>query len=356
MLEKFAAILSGDGLEKSARIGWWPIPGTVIFIDMNGNNNARELVRSQPNSGARNVKGNAMTDEKHQSPEQAPEQALRDYERVGAAIRYLEDNIREQPVLSDVAAAVNMSEFHFQRLFRRWAGITPKRFLQYLTVGYAKEALDESRSVLDTAFEVGLSGPGRLHDLFVSCEAMTPGEYKELGSGLIIRYGFHPTSFGECLIFLTDRGICGLAFVESDRDAALQNLGAQWSLATLRHEPGATAPFSEQIFGEGFAPGLALRLVLKGTNFQVRVWEALMRIPPGHVTTYEALGTYLGKPTASRAIGSAVGRNSISYLVPCHRVIHKSGLVTGYRWGHVRKRALLGWEAARHTEGVQTAA
>lgn len=303
-------------------------------------------------SGAGNPTENAMTEEKRQSPEQA----LRDYERVGDAIRYLEDNIREQPTLSDVAAAVNMSEFHFQCLFRRWAGITPKRFLQYLTVGYAKEALDESRSVLDTAFEIGLSGPGRLHDLFISCEAMTPGEYKEMGAGLIISYGFHSTCFGECLIFLTERGICGLAFVESNRDAALRNLGAQWSLATLRHEPGATAPYAEQIFGDGFAPGPALRLVLKGTNLQVRVWEALMRIPPGHVTTYQALGTYLGKPTASRAIGSAVGRNSISYLVPCHRVIHKSGLVTGYRWGHVRKRALLGWEAARHTEGVQTAA
>ena len=287
---------------------------------------------------------------------QSIEQATRDYERVGAAIRYLQNHIHEQPALSDVASAVNMSEFHFQRLFHRWAGITPKRFLQYLTVGYAKEALGESRSVLDAAFEVGLSGPSRLHDLFVSCEAMTPGEYKELGSGLIIRYGFHVTPFGECLIFLTERGICGLAFVESDREAALQNLGAQWSLATLRYDPTATAPVSEQIFGDGVGPGPSLRLVLKGTNFQIRVWEALMRIPPGHVTTYEALGVYLGKPTASRAVGSAVARNSISYLVPCHRVIHKSGLVTGYRWGHVRKRALLGWEAARHAEDVQTAA
>ncbi len=273
-------------------------------------------------------------------------QSARDYERVGAAIRYLEDHVREQPELSDVAAAVNMSEFHFQRLFRRWAGITPKRFLQYLTVGYAKEALDDSRSVLDAAFEAGLSGPGRLHDLFVSCEAMTPGEYKELGSGLVIRYGFHPSPFGECLIFLTERGICGLAFVEGGREAALQNLGAQWSLATFRSEPRATSPVAARIFG-GDGGGQALRLVLKGTNFQIRVWEALMRIPPGRVTTYEALGAYLGMPTAARAVGSAVGRNSVSYLVPCHRVIHKSGLVTGYRWGLARKRALLGWEAAR---------
>ena len=284
-------------------------------------------------------------------------QAARDYERVGAAIRYLEDHVRGQPALGDVAAAVNMSEFHFQRLFRRWAGITPKRFLQYLTVGHAKEALGESRSVLDAAFDVGLSGPGRLHDLFVSCEAMTPGEYKELGAGLDIRYGFHPSPFGECLIFLTDRGICGLAFVEHDREAVLQNLAAQWSLATLRRDPATTSPVMDQVFGEARrGSGESLRLLLKGTNFQIRVWEALMRIPPGHVTTYEALGAYLGKPTASRAVGSAVARNSISYLVPCHRVIHKSGLVTGYRWGHVRKRALLGWEAARRAGDVRTAA
>lgn len=293
-----------------------------------------------------------MSEEKTQSPQQA----ARDYERVGAAIRYLEDHIREQPSLSDVASSVNMSEFHFQRLFRRWAGITPKRFLQYLTVGYAKEALDESRSVLDAAFEAGLSGPGRLHDLFVACEAMTPGEYKALGSGLVIRYGFHPTPFGECLLFVTDRGICGLAFVENDPEAALQNLGAQWSLATLHHDPAATAPYCGRIFAGGTAPDSPLPLVLKGTNFQIRVWEALMRIPPGHVTTYEALGMYLGKPKASRAVGSAVGRNAISYLVPCHRVIHKSGLVTGYRWGHVRKRAILGWEAARQDTSIQTAA
>ena len=287
---------------------------------------------------------------------QTSTQKARDYERVGAAIRYLEDHVRDQPELSDVAAAVNMSEFHFQRLFRRWAGITPKRFLQYLTVGYAKEALRESRSVLDAAFEVGLSGPGRLHDLFVSCEAMTPGEYKKLGSGLIVCYGFHPSPFGECLIFLTERGVCGLAFVESDRESALRNLGAQWYLATLRYEPRATSPVAARIFGDDIGRGQPLRLVLKGTNFQIRVWEALMRIPPGRVTTYEALGAYLGKPNASRAVGSAVGRNSVSYLVPCHRVIHKSGLITGYRWGHVRKRALLGWEAARHEERGRTAA
>ena len=293
-----------------------------------------------------------MTEAKRQTPEQA----ARDYERVRAAIRYIEDHARDQPELSDVAAAVNMSEFHFQRLFRRWAGITPKRFLQYLTVGHAREALDESRSVLDAAFEAGLSGPGRLHDLFVSCEAMTPGEYKKLGSGLVIRYGFHPSPFGECLIFLTGRGICGLAFVESDREATLRDLGAQWSLATLRHEPRATAPVAAEIFGGSVGESRPLRLVLKGTNFQIRVWEALMRIPPGRVTTYEALGACIGKPTASRAVGSAVGRNSISYLVPCHRVIHKSGLVTGYRWGHVRKRALLGWEAAWREEGTRTAA
>ena len=295
---------------------------------------------------------NEMTGSKRRTPEQA----ARDYERIHAAIRYVEDHVRDQPELSDIASAVNMSEFHFQRLFRRWAGITPKRFLQYLTVGYAREALDESRSVLDAAFEAGLSGPGRLHDLFVSCEAMTPGEYKKRGSGLVIRYGFHPSPFGECLIFLTERGICGLAFVESDREATLRNLGAQWSLATLRREPRATAPVAAGIFGGDTGEGRSFRLVLKGTNFQIRVWEALMRIPPGRVTTYEALGAHLGKPTASRAVGSAVGRNSISYLVPCHRVIHKSGLATGYRWGHVRKRALLGWEAARRGEGLRTAA
>lgn len=299
---------------------------------------------------------NATEDKMNEGILQAVQQVHSDYEQVSAAIHYLEAHVREQLSLTEIAAAVNMSEFHFQRLFRRWARITPERFLQYLTIGYAKDALTESQSVLDTAFDVGMSGAGRSHDLFMSCEAMTPGEYKELGAGLVIRYGFHPTLFGECLLFLTDRGICGLAFVENNRDAALQNLGAQWSLATHLHDQGATSYFADQIFGEGLTQRSSIRLILKGTNFQIRVWEALMRIPQGHMISYEALGDRLGKPKASRAIGSAVGRNSISYLVPCHRVIHKSGLVTGYRWGHVRKRVLLGWEAARQAEEGQSAA
>jgi AraC family transcriptional regulator of adaptative response/methylated-DNA-[protein]-cysteine methyltransferase len=276
-------------------------------------------------------------------------QAARDYRRIAAAIDFLQAHAVEQPALADAAAAAHMSEYHFQRLFRRWAGISPKRFVQYLTVEHAKRALAGSLSVLEAAFDSGLSGPGRLHDLFVGCEAMTPGEYKALGAGLEIAYGYHPCPFGECLLFVTGRGVCGLAFVDgvAERAAALADLGAQWANATLRPDPATTGPVADRIFGTARPGAGGIRLLLKGTNFQIRVWEALMRIPPGAVTSYTALAAAVGAPTAARAVGAAVGRNAVSYLVPCHRVIHASGAVTRYRWGPVRKHALLAWEAAR---------
>ena len=296
---------------------------------------------------------NAVEEKLNKETRQVAQHALQDYKQVCAAIHYLETQIPRRPPLSEVAAAVNMSEINFQRLLQRWAGISPNQFLQYLTVGHIKKVLNESQSVLDRAFDVGVLGSGWLQDLLAPCETMTLSEYKKMADNLIIRYGFHPTPFGECLLFLTDSRICGLAFVEENRDVTLQNLGAQWSLAKHVYDQGATSPFVDQIFGEGLKQNSSLRLVLKGTSFQIRVWEALMHISLGHVMSYEALGTCLGKPKAARAIGSAVGQNPISYLVPCHRIIHKSGQVTGYRWGSFRKRAMLGWEAARYVDQVQ---
>jgi AraC family transcriptional regulator of adaptative response/methylated-DNA-[protein]-cysteine methyltransferase len=272
-----------------------------------------------------------------------------DYERVARAIRFLESSYRSQPALAEVARHVHLSEFHFQRLFRRWVGISPKRFLQFLTVDHAKRLLRESRSLLDVSFASGLSGPGRLHDHFVALEAVTPGEYKRRGTGLTIACGFHPTPFGECLLALTDRGICGLAFVE-DRDESMRDLRRNWTAATFLEDRAKTRDVAERIFAPGAAPA-ACTLVVGGTNFQVKVWEALLRIPRGALASYEEVARRVGRPGAARAVGHAVGRNPIAYLIPCHRVITKSGRITGYRWGTVRKKALIGWEAA-HRDGL----
>jgi len=274
-----------------------------------------------------------------------------DYERVARAIRFLESSHRRQPGLAEVARHVHLSEFHFQRLFRRWVGISPKRFLQYLTVAHAKRLLRESRSLLDASFESGLSGPSRLHDHFVSLEAVTPGEYKRRGAGIGIAYGYHPTPFGECLLALTDRGICGLAFVE-DRDASMRYLRRKWTAADFHEDRKKTGDVAERIFARGGEPARC-KLVVSGTNFQVKVWEALLRIPPGALASYEEVARRAGRPGASRAVGHAVGRNPIAYLIPCHRVVAKSGLITGYRWGTDRKRALIGWEAARREEAAE---
>lgn len=274
-------------------------------------------------------------------------QASEDYRRIEQAILFLDKNKNLQPELKDIADAVGISEFHFQRLFTRWAGISPKRFLQYLTKQSAKEWLEKSENLLETAYQVGLSSLGRLHDLFVTTEAITPGEYKSRGAGLTIRYGIHDTPFGSALIGITDRGICHLGFVESGEGSAIDALVAEWKQARLMEDHRATAPFVEPIFNINHRIGRDLRLHLRGTNFQLKVWEALMNIQPGRLTTYERLAQVIGKPTASRAVGNAVGCNPVVVLIPCHRVIRKIGEFGDYRYGAARKKALLGWEASQ---------
>lgn len=285
-------------------------------------------------------------------------QHTQDYERIAAALAYVDENFQDQPSLAEIAAQAELSEFHFQRLFTRWVGISPKKFLQQLTLERAKQSLEASASVLDAAYDAGLSGPGRLHDLFVTCDAVTPGEYKARGAGMTIRYGFHPTLFGECLLLMTDRGICGLAFIDPQRETraeALAYLARGWSNATLLEDAAATPPYIDRMFGAADrvpdAGGEPLRVLLRGTEFQVKVWRALLTIPPGHLTTYEDIGHRIGYTSnASRAIGRANGSNLISWLVPCHRVIRKTGAIGGYRWGRERKLAMIGWEAAQQAE------
>ncbi|MDT8419516.1 MAG: methylated-DNA--[protein]-cysteine S-methyltransferase [Desulfuromonadales bacterium] len=272
-----------------------------------------------------------------------------DYQRIARAIRFLEQHTLDQPSLDAVAEHIGLSPFHFQRLFRRWAGVSPKRFLQFLTAEHAKRLLSDSASVLATSLEVGLSGPGRLHDLMVKVEAVTPGEFKAGGDGLIIRYGLHETPFGDCLMGVTGRGICHLAFIDDGLvDEAVRELKEGWPKATLVEDAAASRPAVEQIFGERRRDGAEpLALLLRGTNFQLKVWQALLKIPEGALVSYRHLAEQLGTPTASRAVGNAVGRNPIAYLIPCHRVLRGNGELGGYRWGTERKKALLGCELAR---------
>ncbi len=270
-----------------------------------------------------------------------------DYARIERAIAFLAANFREQPTLSEVARHVGLSEFHFQRLFRRWAGISPKRFVQYLTARHAAGLLRAAGGVLGAAHDAGLSGGGRLHDLFVNVHAMTPGEWKAEGSGVRIEYGFHPSPFGECLVGATGRGVCWLAFVApGTRRRALAELADAWPNAALRTAAARTHALADRIFGNR-RNGQALDLLVKGTNFQIRVWEALLALPPGVVTTYEAIAARLGTPRSTRAVANAVARNPVAFLIPCHRVIRKTGALGGYHWGTSRKRAILAWEVAR---------
>lgn len=269
-----------------------------------------------------------------------------DYSRIEKAIHYLDERFPEQPDLSEVARSVNLSPFHFQRLFRRWAGISPKRFLQFLMLDYAKRALEESGNVLDAAYAAGLSSPSRLHDLFVSAEAVTPGEFKKRGAGLHISCGFHPSPFGECLLAVTERGICAMYFVTSNREAVLDEVRRRWPEAAFVEDPEATERYLTRIFPQNSAPG-KVPIDLRGTNFQIKVWQALLEIPPGAVVPYEDLAARVGNPKASRAVGTAVGQNPIAFIIPCHRVIRKVGAVGNYHGGVSRKRAMLAWEAAR---------
>jgi AraC family transcriptional regulator of adaptative response/methylated-DNA-[protein]-cysteine methyltransferase len=270
-------------------------------------------------------------------------QLSNDYQRIEQAILYLEDHYQEQPSLEDVAATIGLSEFHFQKLFTRWAGVSPKRFLQFLTKTGAKELLARSENLLDTTHQLGLSSLGRLHDLFVTTEAVSPGEFKSRGEGVTIRYGLHASPFGKCLIAVTDRGICHLGFVETSEGNAIDNLVADWQNAQLIEDNQTTAPLVDSIF-DPHARG-KINLHVRGTNFQLKVWEALLQIPAGAVTTYEGLAERIGQPTASRAVGTAVGHNPIAVLIPCHRVIRKVGEFGNYRYGAPRKKALLAYES-----------
>lgn len=274
-----------------------------------------------------------------------------DYARVERAIRFLDEHAREQPGLDTVAAAAGLSPYHFQRLFRRWAGISPKRFLQFLTADHARELLARAHGTLDTALASGLSGGGRLHDLMVNVYAATPGELRNGGAGLTIRYGFAPTPFGDCLAARTARGICHLAFADEGRRAALDTLRARWPHARFERDGAGIEKLVRQLFAPAAARGhKPLTLHLHGTNFQIRVWEALVRIPAGAALSYEGLARALDAPAAGRAVASAVAANSVAVLIPCHRVIRKSGAFGEYRWGATRKQALLAWEAARTNE------
>ncbi len=270
-----------------------------------------------------------------------------DYEMVRQSLAFLTENWRDQPSLEELAERSRVSPQHLQRLFTRWAGLSPKAFLQALTIDHARELLRDSASVLDTAYEVGLSGPGRLHDLFVTHEGMSPGFYKAKGRGLVITYGFHDCPFGQALIMATDMGLCGLAFADQGQEkAALADMMRRWPEADYVEDSQATAPYAQRIFETGnWNPDQPLRVVFIGSDFEIRVWETLLRIPLGKASTYSAIAAHVGKPSAARAVGTAVGKNPISFVVPCHRVLGKSGGLCGYHWGLTRKRAILGWEA-----------
>jgi AraC family transcriptional regulator of adaptative response/methylated-DNA-[protein]-cysteine methyltransferase len=276
-----------------------------------------------------------------------------DWGRIEKAIRFVEANYKERPDLEAMAASVHLSKYHFQRLFRRWAGISPSQFMQFLTLEHAKKLLAESRSVLDATYESGLSGPGRLHDLFVTFEAFTPGEYKRRGEGLKIEYGVHPSPFGSCLLAVTPRGICYLGFVDrmSKREIERQ-LHKSWPDAEVGSNPAVTAPMVNEIFGlKRGETSRPFNLLLRGTNFQINVWKALIAIPRGRVLSYRDVAAYLGRPAAQRSVASAIALNPISFLIPCHRVIASTGDFGKYHWGETRKKAILGWEAARTEAG-----
>jgi AraC family transcriptional regulator of adaptative response/methylated-DNA-[protein]-cysteine methyltransferase len=281
-------------------------------------------------------------------PKLAPlSSASADYNVVRRAIAHIRGHWRAQPEIDDIADAAGVSATDLHHLFRRWCGLTPKAFLQALTLDSARELLRASASVLDTSYEVGLSGPSRLHDLFVTHEAMSPGEWKAGGEGLTITYGFHPCPFGMALVMMAPRGLAGLALADPGEErASLNDMRARWPKANYVEDYAATAATARRIFDSAmWKPDQPLRVVLIGTDFEIRVWEKLLTIPLGKLTTYSNLARSAGVPKAARAVGAAVGKNPISFVVPCHRVVGKNGDLTGYHWGISRKRAMLGWEA-----------
>ena len=275
--------------------------------------------------------------------------ALRDYDSVRRAIGFMHGQWKHQPSIEDVADAASVTPDELHHLFRRWAGLTPKAFMQALTLDHAKMLLRDSASVLDAALDSGLSGPSRLHDLFVTHEAMSPGEWKTGGAGMELRYGFHPSPFGTAIVIASDRGLAGLAFSDpGEEKAGFADMARRWPAATLIEDMEATAPLARRIFDTKlWRPDQPLRVVLIGTDFEVRVWETLLKIPMGRAVSYSDIACKIEKPTASRAVGGAVGRNPISFVVPCHRAMGKSGAITGYHWGITRKQAMIGWEAGQ---------
>jgi AraC family transcriptional regulator of adaptative response/methylated-DNA-[protein]-cysteine methyltransferase len=286
------------------------------------------------------------------SPDRMPDlgplnSAAADYDIVRRALAHMHGHWRSQPEIEQIAEAAGVTSAELHHLFRRWAGLTPKAFLQALTLDRARELLRSSASVLDATYEVGLSGPGRLHDLFVTHEAMSPGEWKSGGEGLTISYGFHPSPFGTALVMATERGLAGLAFADrGEEQAALADMRSRWRKANYVEDTARTAPLAQRIFDRSlWRADRPLRVVLIGTDFEVRVWEMLLRIPMGRATTYSEIAGTIGAAKAARAVGAAVGKNPVCFVVPCHRVIGKSGELTGYHWGLTRKRAMLGWEA-----------
>ena len=288
------------------------------------------------------------------SPDRIPDltqlaTAAADYDVVRRAIGHIRDHWREQPEIDAIAEAAGVTPTELHHLFRRWAGLTPKAFLQALTLDGARQLLRDSASVLDATYEVGLSGPGRLHDLFVTHEAMSPGEWKAGGQGTTIRFGFHPSPFGRALVMATERGLAGLAFADAGEEAsALADMKRRWPRANFVADDARTAPIAMRIFDPSqWQQDRPLRVVLIGTDWEVRVWEALLKIPMGSVATYSGIAGKVCTPSAARAVGAAVGKNPVAFVVPCHRVIGKAGALTGYHWGITRKHAMLGWEAGQ---------
>ncbi|MGN1287870.1 MAG: methylated-DNA--[protein]-cysteine S-methyltransferase [Bradyrhizobium sp.] len=275
--------------------------------------------------------------------------ALRDYDSVRRAIAFISEHWRTQPTIEAMADAAAVTPDELHHLFRRWAGLTPKAFMQALTLDHAKNLLRDSASVLDAALDSGLSGPGRLHDLFVTHEAMSPGEWKTGGGGMTLRYGFHPSPFGTAIVIATDRGLAGLAFADpGDEQTAFADMKRRWPNATYVEDTGGTTALAQRVFDTRlWRADQPLRVVLIGTDFEVRVWETLLKIPMGRAVSYSDIACNINNPKASRAVGAAVGRNPVSFVVPCHRALGKSGALTGYHWGITRKQAILGWEAGQ---------
>ena len=304
----------------------------------------------------------------HVLPQPIPAQVLRfndaqrDYDVVRRALEYIAANWQDQPSLAAVSAHVDMPDLKLHELFRRWAGLTPKGFLQAVTIDHARGLLRQT-SVLETALDLGLSGPGRLHDLFVQHEALSPGEWKAKGAGLTFSYGFHPSPFGEAIVVCNMRGLAAMGWVDEKagngraqeagkhhggRAGALADMVRRWPLAAFVQDQEATAPYVGRSFDpEMWQEGRPLRVILIGSDFEIKVWEALLNVPVGGATTYSDIATTIGNPKAARAVGAAVGRNPLSFVVPCHRVLGKSGALTGYHWGIIRKQAILGWEAGQ---------